>query len=157
MEHPNAHRIAHISPTIRDMSYIGIFPMASHFSLLTKGFPRLDRFYVQLVPRNDILNIPEKMAYVQGEDLWMERNSCYALLMRELFSTPPVLNYRYLQVFESGDAADRDAWSMAVEYVKRVNNGWKPVADGVFQRDPKDLTRGTQEGEESNLSSLSVN
>jgi hypothetical protein len=149
--------MAHISPTIREMSYIGIFPMASHFSALTTSFPRLDRFYVQLVPRNDILSIPGKMAYVQGEDLWMERNSCYALLMRELFGTPPLLNYRYIQIFESGDAADREAWSMAVEYVKRVNNGWKPVADGVFLRDPKDLAQGAREGEEANLSSLSVN
>lgn len=148
---------AHISPTIRDLSYIGIFPPASHFSALTTKFPRLDRFYVQVVPRNDILSIPEKMVNVEGDDLWLERNNCYALLMRQLFSTPQVDNYRYLQVFESGDAADREAWNMAVEYVKRANVGWQPVADGVFLRDPKRLAQEAREGEEANLPSLSVN
>lgn len=38
----------------------------------------------------------------------MTRNVCYATLMRELFHTPPMDNFKYLQVFESGDAADRD-------------------------------------------------
>jgi hypothetical protein len=147
-----------ISPTIREMSYIGIFPMASHFSSLTRHLPRLDSLYVQLVPRNNILEIPSKMVQVEMEDLWMERNSCYALLMRELFNAPPTKNYKYLQVFESGDAADTDAWNMAVEYVKRAGNGWKVAAEGVFIRDPKDLEPEPEGGAEAGEpSSLSVN
>lgn len=138
-----------ISPTIREMSYIGIFPMASHFSLLSRHLPRLDSLYVQLVPRNDILEIPSKMVQVDMADLWMERNSCYALLMRELFNAPPMNNYKYLQVFESGDAADTDAWHMAVEYVKRAGNGWKVAGDGVFVREPKDLEPEPKEGAEA--------
>ena len=98
------------------------------------------------------------MVQVEMEDLWMERNSCYALLMRELFNAPPVKNYKYLEVFESGDAADTDAWHMAVEYVKRAGNGWKVAGDGVFVRDAKDLTPEPEEGAESeDPSSLSVN
>jgi len=128
-----------ISPTIRDMSYIGIFPMASHFSGLTKHCPRLDRLYVQLVPRNDILDNEEKIKQVDTNDLWMERNSCYALLMRELFHDPPTDNYQYLQIFESGDAADADAWHMAVEFVKRAGVGWEVAGDGVFTRSLEDV------------------
>jgi hypothetical protein len=126
--------------------------MASHFAALTMHFPRLDGLYVQLVPRSDILDKPEKLIQVERADLWMERNSCYALLMRELFNAPPLLNYKYLQVFESGDAADRDAWNMAVEYVKRVGNGWRTAADGVFVRDPEDLAPEPAEGDEADLS-----
>jgi hypothetical protein len=140
------------------MEYIGIFPMASHFSSLTKHCPRLDRLYVQLVPRNDILQNSKKMSQVESEDLWMERNSCYALLMRELFNSPPIGNYKYLQIFESGDAADKDAWEMAVEYVKRANNGWKVAEDGVFVRDAADLSPEPQGGiDGGEPTSLSVN
>jgi len=147
-----------ISPTIRDMSYIGMFPMASHFANLTNNLPKLDQLYVQLVPRNEILQDHKKMAQVEAEDLWMERNSCYALLMRELFNSPPMQNYKYLQVFESGDAADRDAWHMAVEFVKRSGNGWKVAADGVFVKDLKDAApRPAESSVGATPSSLSVN
>lgn len=139
------------------MSYIGIFPMASHFAALTMHFPRLEGLYVQLVPRNDILDLPEKVAQVDRADLWMERNSCYALLMRELFNSPPTLNFKHLRIFESGDAADRDAWNMAVEYVKRAGNGWMAAADGVFLRNTEDLAPEPEEGEDAARSTLSVN
>jgi hypothetical protein len=96
------------------------------------------------------------MQQVEAEDLWMERNSCYALLMRELFNAPPTQNYKFLQVFESGDAADTDAWHMAVEYVKRAANGWKVAQEGVFVRDPGDLAP-EPEASDGEHSSLSVN
>lgn len=128
--------------------------MASHFSCLATNLPRLDRIYVQLVPRSDILENSEKMAQVLVEDLWMERNSCYALLMRELFNSPPAGNYVHLQVFESGDSADRDAWLMAVEYVKRAANGWKVAGDGIFVRNPADI--GYPDSDEEETTALSV-
>ena len=132
--------------------------MASHFSGLTRHLPRLNRLYVQLVPRNNILDTPSKVTQLDMQDLWMERNSCYALLMRELFNAPPTRNYKYLQVFESGDAADKDAWNMAVEYVKRAGNGWRVAGDGVFERDSEDLVPEPEEGDEGgNPSLLSVN
>lgn len=132
--------------------------MASHFGSLTRHLPRLDSLYVQLVPRNNILETPSKMVQVEVEHLWMERNSCYALLMRELFNTPPMINYKYLRVFESGDAADADAWHMAVEFVKRAGNGWKVARDGVFVRELKDLEAEPEGGNEAEgSSSLLVN
>ena len=69
------------------------------------------------------------MAQVEAEDLWVERNNCYATLMRELFDTFPLMNFKLLKIFESGDAADTDAWKMAVEYVKRQGNGWKVAGE----------------------------
>ena len=77
--------------------------------------------------------------------------------MRELFNTPPIGNYKYLQEFESGDAADKDAWDMAVEYVKRAANDWKVASEGVFVRDTKEKMPVPASGEEGELFTLSVN
>jgi hypothetical protein len=97
------------------MYYIGMFPTERHFRVLSDHLPRLDKFYVQLVPRNGILDDASKMKQVEPDDLWAERNTCYASMVRQLFSSPEqsLGNYKYLKVFESGDAADRDAWLMA--------------------------------------------
>ncbi|RFU33358.1 hypothetical protein B7463_g3012, partial [Scytalidium lignicola] len=140
-----AHNYPAIIPdSIHTLSYIGIFPIASHFAIITRNLPMIDRLYVQLVPRSDILENPSKMVNVDSEDLWMERNTCYALLMREMFNVPPTDNYKHLKEFESGDAADRDSWHMAVEYVKRDGNGWKVAGDGVFVKNPQDIKRNQE-------------
>ncbi len=94
------------------------------------------------------------MAQVEAEDLWMERNSCYALLMRELFTTPPLENFKHLKYFESGDAADEEAWQLAVEYVKRNSNGWKIGGHGVFVKEGSEVKKTAEDGTE--LSALSV-
>ncbi|KAB8290805.1 hypothetical protein EYC80_008442 [Monilinia laxa] len=125
-----------ISPGIRSLEYIAIFPITSHFETMAERLPRLNHLYCQLVPRNNILQDLESVRNVEIEDLWMERNNCYALLLREMFNNPPEANYRYLKTFESGDAADTDAWEMAVEFVKRAGGAWKITGDGVFERDP---------------------
>ncbi|CAL3972517.1 unnamed protein product [Diplocarpon coronariae] len=150
------NHIAYISPTIRDFSYIGMFPMLRHFCVLAEHLPRLDRLFVQLVPRNDILGQANKMLQIEAQDLWMERNAAYAALMREMFSTPPSPNYRHLRVFESGDAADREAWLTAVEYVKHVGQGWEVAGDGVLVRDPKNR-EATEDEDGDESSTLSVN
>lgn len=127
---------AMIPPTVRDFSYIAMFPPSGHFFKLTQCCPRLDRLYTQFVPRNDTWK--EEVAkdmWLDENDLWLERNSCYAYVMRELFSSPPSGNYCFLKEFESGDAADVDAWEMAVEYVKRAGGGWKVEKPGVFVKD----------------------
>jgi hypothetical protein len=126
---------AMIPSTIRDFSYIAMFPTSTHFHKVTRRCPRLDRLYTQFVPRNDILEDPVAMKYLDPNDMWLERNSCYAYIMRELFHSPPQDNYRYLREFESGDAADIDAWEMAVEYVKRAGGGWRVEKPGVFVKD----------------------
>lgn len=122
--------------------------MASHFSPLITNFPILDRLYVQFVPRNNILNNPTKVAHITMTDLWMERNNCYSLIMRELFNNPPRVNFGALRIFESGDAADAAAWNLAAEFISRANNGWKIAGDGVVERDPEWLSRELPEGED---------
>lgn len=127
-----------INPGIRSMKYIAIFPGRSHFQYLSTNMPRLDHLYCQLVPRNNILENPEITRRIDVMDLWIERNNCYALLLREMFDENHVGNYRYLKTFESGDAADTEAWEAAVEFVKHSGGGWKAVGNGVFARDDVD-------------------
>ncbi|KAF6827176.1 F-box domain-containing protein [Colletotrichum plurivorum] len=133
-EFPNDEPL--IAPSIRDLSYVGIFPLSSHFNTLVQNCPRLDRMFVQLVPRNDVLNDAEEMRNIDISDLWMERNSAYSLLFRELFNPGPDSPWLELKTFESGDAADREAWEMAVHFVQFSGvRGWKVESEGVFVRD----------------------
>ncbi|KUJ18325.1 uncharacterized protein LY89DRAFT_615017 [Mollisia scopiformis] len=141
-----------ISPTVRDFSYIGIFPFAKHFRDLVKFLPRLDRLYTQFVPRNQILQDPIRMAQVEATDLWSERNTAYSYLMEQLFNAPPIGSYKYLREFESGDAADKDAWNMAVQYVQRMNGEWKVEKEGVFVRDLAVIGPESDTGDNSLLS-----
>jgi hypothetical protein len=41
-------------------------------------------------------------------------------------------NWRHLKEFESGDAADQEAWDMAVQYVNMSRSGWRVESQGVF-------------------------
>jgi hypothetical protein len=131
--------------------------MHPHIAALTTHLPRIDRLYLQLVPRNERMQQSQTMKQVEADDLWMERNSCYAMLMRELFTPPLSENFKNLQVFESGDAADIDAWEMAVEYVKRAGDGWRIAGEGVFVRDssqPEGVDGDAEDGLESTLLSV---
>lgn len=132
-----------IPPSVRSLSYIAIFPLSSHFNSLVNHLPQLDNLYLQLVPRNDILDNREEMRNIQVSDLWMERNTCYSLVMRALFGAEMGIGWddeeldsengwASLKVFESGDAADKEAWDMAVEYVRMSGTAWTVVADGVL-------------------------
>jgi hypothetical protein len=149
-----------IPPTLTSMSYIAIFPLSSHFQSLVTYLPRLERLYVQLVPQNDILRDPEEMRNIQPSDLWMERNTCYGLIMRNLLTSEldgsdddgtsdndeegrphsSENNWRHLRVFESGDAADADAWEMAVQYIRTSGAQWHVESEGVFVRGPRPAT-----------------
>lgn len=67
--------------------------------------------------------------------------------MPKLFdSSSSAGNWRYLQVFESGDAADRESWDMAVEYVRHFGAEWRVEREGVFVK--------RQPGEDENDTSL---
>ncbi|KAH9907056.1 hypothetical protein F4778DRAFT_611792 [Xylariomycetidae sp. FL2044] len=125
-----------IPSSVVDLNYIAIFPPCSHFETLLLRLPRIDRLFVQLTPKSDnrILEDEDQMKHIDPADLWLERATCYALLMQELGYVPePRRNWAFLQVFESGDAADREAWEMAVGYVERMGiKSWKVEREGVF-------------------------
>lgn len=132
-----------IPPSVRSLSYVAIFPLSSHFNSLVNHLPKVDCLYIQLVPQNDILDDKEEMRNIQVGDLWMERNTCYSLVMRAMFGAEmgigwddeepePENGWQSLRVFESGDAADKEAWDMAVEYVRMSGTSWTVMGDGVL-------------------------
>ncbi|KAJ8114710.1 hypothetical protein ONZ43_g4838 [Nemania bipapillata] len=99
----------------------------------------IDRLFVQLIPKSGsgILEDTDEMRYIDPGDLWMERNTSYSFLMRELtVAANPQVNWGLLRVFESGDAAaDREAWQLAVHFLE--NSGmqdWRAEREGVFVR-----------------------
>lgn len=84
------------------------------------------------------------------EDIWNERNTCYAHLMREIIPHPMHPQWSDLRYFQTADSCDQDAWFMAKEFVRRGNvtrlpgNAWvlrEDLAEGLFVRgdDPVDL------------------
>ncbi|KAI0106562.1 hypothetical protein F4776DRAFT_436285 [Hypoxylon sp. NC0597] len=149
-EHPNDAPL--IPPTVVDFNYIAIFPLSSHVEVLLQHLPRLERLFVQLVPGrgNRILEDEDEMKHIDPADLWMERNTAYSSLMRELTvgATPTgtARNWSTLKVFESGDAEDKEAWDMAVEFVKRSGvKGWVEEREGVLvKRDEGGNEPGTE-------------
>jgi len=133
-EHPNDEPL--LPPTIREFSYVAIFPLSHHFHSLINHLPPLDRLFVQLVPRHDLLSDADELRNVDVGDLWMERNTSYAALMRELFD-PASADSRWLRlrVFESGDAADRESWRMAVNHLEYTGaTAWRVEREGVIVR-----------------------
>jgi hypothetical protein len=128
-EHPNDEPL--FPSTVRSMAYVGIFPLSPHFRTLVRHLPRLDKLFVQLVPRGNILDDEEVTKNVDRRDLWLERNSSYRDLMDHMLG-PQEGNWAHLKEFESGDAADRDAWQMAMEQMYLNGRGWRVAGDGVF-------------------------
>lgn len=64
-EFPNDEPL--IPSTIHDLSYVGIFPLSTHFNTLVQNLPRIDRLFVQLVPRNDILKDHKEMQHLDSK------------------------------------------------------------------------------------------
>lgn len=69
--------------------------------------------------------------------------------MPKLFdSSSSAGNWRHLQVFESGDAADRESWDMAVEYVRHFGAEWRVEREGVFVKRQPGETENDGDNEE---------
>lgn len=125
-----------VPATVRALGYVGIFPLSSHVATLVRHLPRVDRLFVQLVPRTEVPTRDyREAALLDLDDLWSERNTSYGKMILSLFDDSDAAgNWRHLQEFESGDAADRESWDMAVEYVeaRRDFSDWRVERDGVF-------------------------
>jgi hypothetical protein len=130
-EYPN--NVSLLPPSIVDFNYIAVFPLASHIQNLFANLPKIERLFVQLTPRpsNAILQDRKAMRNIDMADLWMERNTAYSHLFAELTQVEPRGNWGTLKVFESGDAADRESWNMAVDFLKQSEvTNWVVEKDG---------------------------
>ncbi|KAI2618247.1 hypothetical protein GGR54DRAFT_192311 [Hypoxylon sp. NC1633] len=141
-EYPNDKPL--IPPTIVDFNYIAIFPLSSHFEILLHHLPKIERLFVQVVPRpaSRILRDEDEMKHIDPADLWAERSIAYSSILRELTFVPGPAghpgNWPTLRIFETGDSADKEAWDMAVQFVKRSGSkDWKVEREGMFVRHDK--------------------
>ncbi|KAK3365568.1 hypothetical protein B0T24DRAFT_636109 [Lasiosphaeria ovina] len=149
-----------IPPTIKSLSYVAIFPLSSHVNMLATFLPcGLDHLSMQLMPDidNNILHNPREMHHVQLADLWLERNTCYSLIMAMLLEWHKPRNrgehliitqsnladddeedpddpWASLREFETGDSRDEEAWNLAVQQVQLSRAGWLVERRGKFVR-----------------------
>ncbi|TGJ80018.1 hypothetical protein E0Z10_g8744 [Xylaria hypoxylon] len=104
----------------------------------TSSTSRIDRLFVQLTPKpgNSILDNRDEMRHIDPGDLWLERDTSYTLLMRELMLLAnPRTNWSLLQVFESGDVVDTEAWEMIVQFLEHSETKeWKVERPGIFAK-----------------------
>ncbi|KAI0521953.1 hypothetical protein F5B22DRAFT_594836 [Xylaria bambusicola] len=148
-EYPN--NVPLIPPSVVDFNYIAIFPLASHFQMLLEHLPRINRLFVQLQarPESGILENGDEMRHIDPNDLWLERDTSYTVLMRELIlSDNPRANWRLLRNFESGDFIDSEAWELITQIFERSETKeWTVERPGVFTRliDDKAVGRSDQE------------
>lgn len=128
-----------VPTTVRALSYVGIFPLADHVLTLVQYLPRIERLFVQLVPRNDILKDRRQMKGLDMDDLWAERDSAYAHIVSRLCRSTTLQpgNWRYLREFESGDVADDEAWGMVGAVLALPE--WRLESKGVFVREHEAL------------------
>lgn len=124
--------VALLPATIQTLSYVGIFPLADHMRLLVENLPRIERLFVQLVPRNDILKDRRQMKGLDMDDLWAERDSAYAHIISRIRGGVSQDNWRYLREFESGDVADEEAWGLVGQIL--ASPEWNLIREGVFER-----------------------
>lgn len=139
-EYPNDIPLLPATNTIVEISYIGIFPLSTHFITLVQHLPPLERLYVQLVPRNNILNDRKEMEHLDMDDLWSERDRCYEAVVPKLFgdvadpmgAMSEMGNWRSLKEFETGDTMDSDVWGMAIKYAAMGFGQWRMEGEGRF-------------------------
>lgn len=155
-EFPND--VALIPPSIVDLSYVGIFPLSRHVDNLVHNLPPLRRLFVQLVPRNDILQDRKEMEHLDMDDLWMERDVAYerivpkffpdfatdeaataaAAAVSESFNNHNFGNWSCLEEFETGDLVDTDIWKAGVKMMALGYGGWMAgEREGLFIRKTK--------------------
>ncbi|KAJ3567677.1 hypothetical protein NPX13_g6686 [Xylaria arbuscula] len=121
---------------------------------------RIDRLFVQLQakPESGILENGDEMRHIDPNDLWLERDTSYTVLMRELIlSNNPRDNWRMLRVFESGDFIDSEAWELVTQiFDRRETEEWEVERPGVFIRNVDNELR-SQSGDPSDDMEESIN
>lgn len=122
---------------LRSFSYIGIFPLSRHIrDFLLPYCPPVENLFIQLMPTAIDFWDSGRFSHIDITDLWLECDTAYSLVMREVFDRDVQSNWKKLRVFESGDASSEEAWNMAMQYVQVHGlNGWTMKREGYFVRE----------------------
>ncbi|KAL4725438.1 hypothetical protein ACLX1H_007587 [Fusarium chlamydosporum] len=123
-----------IYENLKSLSYIATFPLSHHMSdYLIPNCPPVEHLYVQLMPKNRDFWESRSLARVNLSDLWLECDTSYALLVRQMLEPVPQQGWQKLKVFETGDTPAEGVWRMNT-YDAHINgvNGWREASEGVF-------------------------
>jgi hypothetical protein len=126
-----------ICENLKSLSYIATFPLSHHISdFLIPHCPPVEHLYVQLMPKNRDFWESSSLARVNLSDLWLECDTSYALLVRQMLEQVPQQGWQRLRVFETGDTPAEGVWRMNT-YDAHINgvNGWREESEGVFVKD----------------------
>lgn len=126
-----------IYENLKSLSYIATFPLSHHMSdYLIPNCPPVEHLYVQLMPKNRDFWESRSLARVNLSDLWLECDTSYALLVRQMLEPVPQQGWQKLKVFETGDTPAEGVWRMNT-YDAHINgvNGWREASEGVFVKD----------------------
>ncbi|KAK9772160.1 hypothetical protein SCAR479_11169 [Seiridium cardinale] len=124
-KYPNNHRL--IRPTIVDLEYVAIFPLASHFQILLSNLPRLEKLFIQITPHalNPILKNGELTKNIELADLWLERDAIYRDIFARLTEANRDSDWCAPRVLEVEDTADEEVWDQAIKSINKAkDNGW---------------------------------
>ncbi|RGP65595.1 hypothetical protein FSPOR_7223 [Fusarium sporotrichioides] len=122
---------------LKSLSYIATFPLSHHISdFLIPHCPPVEHLFVQLMPKNRDFWESSSLAKVNLSDLWLECDTSYALLVRQMLEPVPQQGWQRLRVFETGDTPAEGVWRMNT-YDAHINgvNGWREESEGVFVKD----------------------
>ncbi|KAM0343141.1 hypothetical protein ACHAPU_008890 [Fusarium lateritium] len=122
---------------LKSLSYIATFPLSHHISdFLIPHCPPVEHLFVQLMPLNRDFWESNSLSRVNLSDLWLECDTSYALLVRQMLEPIPQQGWQKLKVFETGDTPAEGVWRMNT-YDGHINgvNGWREKSEGVFVKD----------------------
>lgn len=138
-EYPNNSPL--IPHSVRDMSYICSLPTPSHWNVIIRFLPQLDRFFFR-VSGPDSWDLSRLGSSPEPMEARIRRTDLYISLMRAAFGKRRAngnssLNWRYLQEIESGDTSNEHAMHMMETTLvgQRKRQGWDLSRPGFFARD----------------------
>ncbi|KAJ4267723.1 hypothetical protein NW762_003838 [Fusarium torreyae] len=122
---------------LNSLSYVATFPLSHHIAdFLIPHCPPVEHLYVQLMPKSRDFWESNSLSRVDLSDLWLECDTSYSLLVRQLLEPVPQQGWQKLKVFETGDAPAEGVWRMNT-YDAHINgvNGWSEESEGVFVKE----------------------
>ncbi|KAF5245702.1 hypothetical protein FAUST_1686 [Fusarium austroamericanum] len=140
-----------ICENLKLLSYIATFPLSHHISdFLIPHCPPVEHLFVQLMPKNRDFWESSSLAKVNLSDLWLECDTSYALLVRQMLEPVPQQGWQRLRIFETGDKPAEGVWRMNT-YDAHINgvNGWREESEGVFVKDDSSSESQEQEQEQA--------
>ena len=129
-----------LADTITSVSYIAVFPPRSHIRYLSILSSRLERIYIQFVPRHDLTLDNWQRGNADVMTINAERELTYQSFLDEAFSVYDPHLTLSLRDIECGDATDDPTWKELVGHAIEADpKPWRtdPEREGALIRNLK--------------------